>query len=73
MTKSPSSVVGANVRAEMARRRITQREVADALGLAQTAVSKRLLGIVPWDVNELSAVADLIGVPVASLITEAAA
>lgn len=70
MSQSPTTFVSANVRAEMARRRITQQQVAEALGLKQGSVSKRLNGRVPWDVNEVSTVADLLGVPVSALIGE---
>ena len=70
MTDTRTAQVGANVRAEMARRRLPQQSVALALGLSQTGMSKRLNGIVPWDVNELAAAAEVLGVPVSVLLEE---
>lgn len=59
MTTDLSRTVAGSVRAEMARRKTTQRQVADAIGTSQAAVSRRLSGLVPFDVDELAAVADL--------------
>lgn len=63
--------VAATVRAELARRRIQQTEVAARLGIVQASVSRRLTGDTPWDINELAEVADLIGVRVADLVADA--
>lgn len=64
----PTSLVGRNVRAEMIRRGRTQDALASRLGLSQAAVSKRLNGRTPWDVNELAAIAALLEVPLATLL-----
>ena len=56
------------MRAEMARRRITQTVVAEALGLSQTQVSARLRGRVPFDVNEITTIARLLDVDVPTLL-----
>lgn len=69
MTKSVSVSVASNVRAELARRGLTQRELADKLGLTQTAISSRLRGIVAFDVDELAVVAETLGVRIESLMT----
>lgn len=68
-TKSVSASVASNVRAELARRGLTQRELADKLGLTQTAISSRLRGIVAFDVDELAVVAETLGVRIESLMT----
>jgi transcriptional regulator with XRE-family HTH domain len=60
--------VAMNVRVELARRRVRQTDLAECLGLSQAAVSRRLSGAVPFDVNELAAAAALLGVPAASLL-----
>ncbi|GAA4075587.1 helix-turn-helix domain-containing protein [Nocardioides kongjuensis] len=57
MTKTPTALTGANVRAEMARQDVSQTELAAKVGLSQTGLSKRLRGAIPFDVNELAAVA----------------
>lgn len=53
--------VAANVRAEMARRGMTQRYVADLLGIAQQAVSARLRGKTPFTINEIGQLAQVFG------------
>lgn len=70
MTDTPAQRIGANVRAEMARRGISQVAIASKLGLPQTSVSKRLRGEVAFNVDELTAVADHLGVPLAALLAE---
>lgn len=57
----------------MAERRVTQSDVAGELGLTQPAIARRLNGLVPFDVNELAAVASLLNVPEALLLGEAVA
>lgn len=52
----------------MARRKTLQSEVASHLGISQTAVSKRLAGTIPFDINELVSIAELLGVNVAVLL-----
>jgi transcriptional regulator with XRE-family HTH domain len=73
MASTPTHLIGANVRAEMARRGLSQTALAARLGLSQTAVSKRLLGKTPWDVNELTVAADTLGVDVSELFAGVAA
>lgn len=62
-----------NIRAEMARRRLSQTELAGVLGISQTAVSRRLSGDTRFSVDELLKVAGWLGVPAASLLPEVAA
>lgn len=61
MTTEVNRVVADSIRAEMARRKITQVEVAVALGVSTAAVNRRLAGDVVWNVAELAAVAQLLG------------
>lgn len=68
MSTTPTEATGANVRAEMARRKISQTTVAQHLGRSQTAISHRLNGRVPFDINELTAIAQLLGVPLSDLL-----
>lgn len=60
MTTGVSQAVADSVRAEMARRKITQLAVANALGVSIAAVSRRLSGHVAWDVDDLAVVAQLL-------------
>jgi transcriptional regulator with XRE-family HTH domain len=73
MTNTPSAATGANVRAEMARRGVSQTALAKTLGMSQTAVSKRLRGTTPFDINELHAVAAALDVTLDRLLDGVAA
>lgn len=63
-----SEVISENVRAEMARRRVTQSKLAANLNLSRAALSARLSGKTLWGINELIPVADALGVGLATLI-----
>lgn len=56
--------VAAEVRAEMARQRVSQQPIADALGMSRQALSRRLVGEIPFDVSELEQIANFLGVSV---------
>ena len=62
------SVTADNVRAEMARRRVTQSQLAEALGIGQPAVSGKLKGRSPFDIDELATISEFLHVPLAALI-----
>ena len=67
--------VASEVRAEMARQRVSQTVLAVRLGWSQAFLSRRLCGITDWRVDEIEAVAAALGVPLAQLAavpTEAA-
>ena len=56
--------VAAEVRAAAARHRYTQEQIGALLHLKQSAVSRRYNGQVPFDVDELEALAEAWDVPV---------
>lgn len=60
--------IAGNVRAEAARHRIKQSDVGAALGLDQSAVSRRMNGQVPFTAAELEAVAKLLDIDVKQLL-----
>lgn len=60
------------IRAELARRGANQGDLANILNLHQTAVHRRMAGKVPWRVDELTKVAEYLGVPVAELMAASA-
>lgn len=72
MVNPPTTSVGANVRAELARRGVSQTALADHLGLSQSGVSKRLRGVIAFDTDEMLAMSDFLDVPVAVLFEGAA-
>ena len=55
--------MAAEIRAELARRRLSARAAAARLGWTQAYLSRRLNGDVPFDVEDIEALADLLGVP----------
>lgn len=63
-----TAAVGANIRAELARRGLSQRTLTNVLDVSPTGVSKRLAGVTPIDVDELGKIAAFLGVPVTELI-----
>lgn len=60
----------AEVRAEVARQRKPQREIADILGMSQAAASRRLLGQVEFSLSELTRLAEVLGVPLSAFIRD---
>src|SRR5687767_13505210 len=72
----PSSTVAATIRVAthvrelMARHQLVQADLQKVLGLSQTAVSKRLRGVTPFDVNELDVIAHYFGMTLTQLIKE---
>ena len=56
--------VAAEVRAQLGRAQRTGRSIALELGWTQPYISRRLTGEVPFDVNDLTAIADVLGIPV---------
>ncbi|HEY1622139.1 MAG TPA: helix-turn-helix domain-containing protein [Streptosporangiaceae bacterium] len=63
--------VAAELRAELARRRIPNRRIAGQLGWSETYLSRRLTGSVPFSIDDLASVASAIGIPVAAFFDEA--
>jgi transcriptional regulator with XRE-family HTH domain len=67
MQSSPTARVAGNVRAEMGRQNVTQVQLAGAMSLTQAAISRRLTGKVPFNVQELADLAVFLDVPVSRL------
>ena len=62
----------ANLRAELARKGLSQREMAEHLDLSPGSVSSRMRGEIDFGGTELIEVAAWLDVPVAALLGEAA-
>lgn len=71
-SKPAAAAIGAEVRGLLAKQKISQTVAGQRLGLSQAAMSRRLLGEVPFNVDELAAIAKILGVPVARLLEDAA-
>jgi transcriptional regulator with XRE-family HTH domain len=63
--------VAAEIRAEMARQRLTLRELAETLGVSHTWVGNRLTSVQPIDFVDVEKVAAALGVPVSRLLPAA--
>mgnify|MGYP002737470240 CR=1 FL=1 len=72
-TQTPSQRVAGNVRAELARRGISQAELAVKLNRSQPFVSRRILGKVPFNIEDLSDIARILDIPMALLVDGVAA
>lgn len=59
--------IARNVRAEMARQGLTQRELAAVLNVSRQSVNSRLTCKVEFKVNELKLIADHLGIDVETL------
>ena len=69
-----SDHIAANVRAELAAQRLTQKALAEAMGWSEGKTSRLVRGGAAWDVEEASAVAQFLGLPdVRYLLAERAA
>lgn len=68
-TRTAGTVAG-NVRAEIARRRITTAEVAEVVGIGPASVRDRLRGRIRWADTELQSLAAHLGIPT-SVLTDA--
>ena len=65
-----ADIVAGNIRAEAARQGFTQVELGQRVGLGQGQITRRWKGVSPWQLSELDAVANVLGVSVSWLVTE---
>lgn len=71
-TSTLADHVAANIRAELAVRRQTSKDLARVLHIGQRAASRRLSGDLDFSLNELDAVARWLGVARVELMRERA-
>lgn len=67
-----TKTIGANVRAELGRRGMSQAALASHLGISQSQLSKRLLGRIEFGVGEVYTIADFLNVPAKTLMPDEA-
>lgn len=60
--------LGANIKAEMARRGATQEQLAELLGVSQGQVSRRLNGEITFNVVEVDQIATWLRVEITDLV-----
>lgn len=66
MTEPAHIMVAEEVRAQLARKRRSARSVAVQLGWQQTYLARRVTGETPFTIDDLAALAGVLGVPVTS-------
>lgn len=66
-SQSVTKRIASVVRAELKAHGVTQQQVANHLRVDQTAVSRRLTGKVPFDIDEIYQIARFLGVLPSSL------
>ena len=72
MSSLQSTVAIEEIRAGLARKRKTQADLAQHMGMSRTGIYRRLEQNVDFTVTELNKVSDYLGVPLASLLTPSA-
>lgn len=73
MAQTTTERLAANLRAELARRKISGRQLSVALDWKPSNTSRRLSGRQPLSVDELTQVAAYLEVPLTDLLGEAVA
>lgn len=64
--------VAAEVRAHMARQKVTASRLSTEVGIPQATLSRKLNGKTPFLVDELMSIGDVVGFDVVELLTAAA-
>lgn len=62
------SAIADNVRAAKARRRVTDAQIAAAVGLSRSAINDRMNGRAKFQIDELQAIAAYLDVPLHQLL-----
>ena len=73
MSSTFTQRVAAELRAEAARKQVTQMAVAASVGRPQTTVSRWLSGTTPLTVDAIEALCEALGISVGDLIARASA
>lgn len=73
MADDSTARVAENIRVELARRKLTQKDLAEGAGISEAVVSRRLnLVDVAFRVDQLERIAAFLGVPPSVLLGEQA-
>jgi BetR domain len=68
LSDAATEIVSENIRAQMARGRQTGEQLAAVLKVSQSVTSKRIRGVVAWELGELLIVAETLGVDLSALL-----
>lgn len=70
MNGTKTQQAAANVRAELARRRMSAQTLATGVDMNRQTLGRRLSGYSPFTIDELDWIADFFGVSIVALIAE---
>lgn len=68
MEQSPAEKTATAVRVEMARANVKPFQLAKSLGISRSTLSRRLAGAQPFNIHELTSIADFLGCPLTDLL-----
>ncbi|WP_158566485.1 helix-turn-helix domain-containing protein [Micromonospora craterilacus] len=68
---SLSDLVAEEIRVLLTRRRMSQRQLAQAMGVSHAWLNYRLTGVKTIDLDDLQRIADVLGVQVSALLAPA--
>jgi transcriptional regulator with XRE-family HTH domain len=71
--RDASEAIATEVRAALARQKLSQSELAEKLGWTQVKVSRRLRSVGQLSIEELEQISDALGVSITELTSPAAA
>lgn len=66
-----AAAVTAEIRAELARRGLTAYALANAIGMSKQTMSRRMTGATPFDLAEVEAIANFLGLTPTELLVRA--
>jgi transcriptional regulator with XRE-family HTH domain len=61
-------IIAEEIRALMARRQVSQTELAQAIGVAPATLSERVRGLKPFDMDQLERIAEHLDTSIESII-----
>ena len=61
------AAIAGEIRAELGRQNLTYSALAAAIGMSPSTLSRRLVGIKPFDIEELQSIAQFLGIKLSDL------
>lgn len=68
---NPHEYIGERIHAAMWIQRVTQKQVAAALGITQSSIARKLRGERPWSIEDVLTACSLLGLAPADVLPDA--